>query len=129
VESLRREPHTLHVALARLPLAATEQLLEGTDDPALAARLQRATDGNPFFLTSMLQALRAGEMSTDGSGELPLPAALRAAVRARLAHVPVEARPALDVAAVLGRRFDFDGLLAAAKEPEERLLHALEVLV
>lgn len=54
---------------------------------------------------------------------------MRAAVRARLAHVPQEIRPTLEVAAVFGRRFDFDLLLEATHEPEERLLETVEALV
>jgi len=129
VASLRRETHARHMPLARLRLADTRALLQDFGDEALASRLQRETEGNPFFLTSMLHALRAGEIAAGESGELPLPDALRASVRARLAHVPPEARPTLDVAAVLGRHFDFDTLLAVTREPEERLLRALELLV
>ncbi len=93
VASLRREPHARHMPLARLRLADTKELLDGPRRaPELAARLQRETDGNAFFLTSMLHALREGEISGDAAGELPLPEALRASVRARLAHVPAEAR-------------------------------------
>jgi tetratricopeptide (TPR) repeat protein len=127
VDSLRREPHARHMPLARLRLSDTEALLAG--DARLAARLQRETDGNPFFLTSMLHALRDGEITGGEAGELPLPEALRASVRARLAHVPHEARPTLDVAAVLGRRFDFESLLAVTKDSEEKLLRWLELLV
>lgn len=127
--SLRRESHARSIRLARLELADAHALMQGFGDEALATRLHRETEGNPFFLTSMLHALREGEIEAGEAGELPLPDALRASVRARLAHVPAEARPTLDVAAVLGRHFDFDTLLAVTREPEERLLRALEILV
>ena len=129
VASLRREPHARHMPLARLRLADTKELLAGHGGAELAARLHRETDGNAFFLTSMLHALRAGEIAGDAAGELPLPEALRASVRARLAHVPAEARPTLDVAAVLGRRFDFESLFAVMKTSEDELLGAVETLV
>jgi tetratricopeptide (TPR) repeat protein/transcriptional regulator with XRE-family HTH domain len=134
VRSLRGETHARHVPLNRLQIADTEALLAQFDHPrlklpGLAQRLHRETEGNPFFLTSMLHALAQGEASDALPDALPLPDALRASVRARLAHVPPEARPALDVAAVLGRRFDFETLLAVTREPEERLLRALEALV
>jgi tetratricopeptide (TPR) repeat protein len=134
VESLRRESHARHVPLARLQLADTEALLQRLDHPALkapglAARLHRETDGNAFFLTSMLHALTEGESAAAPAGELPLPEALRASVRARIGHVPAQARTALDIAAVLGRRFDFETLAAVSREPEETLLAALEALV
>ena len=134
VQGLRRELHARHVPLARLKEADTAALLErlahlGLGRPGLAARLHRETEGNPFFLMSMLQVLAEGGAEPGASDELPLPDALRASVRARLAHVPAEARPTLDVAAVLGRRFDFETLAAVTQEPEERVLHALDTLV
>jgi tetratricopeptide (TPR) repeat protein len=128
VSSLRAEPHARHVLLARLDLAATQALLQGFGDASLARRLHRETEGNPFFLTSMTHALREGGMTLDEAGALPLPDALRASVRARLSHVPAEARPVLDVAAVLGRHFEFDMLLEVTGEPEEQVLQALEIL-
>lgn len=127
VESLLREQHVRRMTLGRLDLADTEALVRG--DSVLAARLHRETMGHPFFLASMLHALCAGEIAPTEAGELPLPEAVRAAVRARLTHVPPEARPTLDLAAVLGRRFDFDTLMAVLDEPAESLLHALEILV
>ena len=134
VESLRRETHARHVPLKRLQVADAEALLEPLDHPrlklpGLAARLHRETDGNPFFLMSMLHALTHGEIADTLSDALPLPDALRAAVRARIGHVPAEARPALDVAAVLGGRVDFEVLIAVTREPEDKLLRALDVLV
>jgi predicted ATPase len=77
----------------------------------------------------MLDSLTQGESPVDLSGELPLPDALRASVRARIRCVHADARAALDVAAVLGRRFDFEMLLALTRKPEEELLPALEALV
>lgn len=134
VESLRREPHTRPMALARLGPGDTDMLLERLNDPKLsapdlAARLHRETDGNPFFLWSILHSLSEGECAVRDAGSLPLPDALRDSVRGRLARVPHEDRPLLDVAAVLGRRFDFETLLALTRIPEERFLHAMESLV
>lgn len=133
VESLRREAHARQMTLSRLRPADTRALLQSVAHPALgeaglAERLHRETDGNPFFLTSMLQALSAGETAA-ATGALPLPEALRAAVRARLAHVPAGARAALDVAAVLGRRFDFETLAALCAGEEQALLDQLDTLV
>lgn len=134
VQSLRRESHARHVPLARLGEGDTIDLLErlahpGLKRPGLAARLHRETNGNPFFLMSMLQVLAEGGADPGPSDELPLPEALRASVRARLGHVPAAARHTLDVAAVLGRRFDFETLAAVTQEPEERVLLALDILV
>ena len=98
----------------------------------MAERLHRETEGNPFFLMSILQSLNEGETRlesrTNGAPGL-LPDALRAAVRVRLAHVPKAIRPIIETAAVLGRRFDFDTLLDVTQEPETQLLDAVEALV
>lgn len=134
IESLGREPHARHMALARLGPGDIEALLKKLNDPKLSApdlavRLHRETGGNPFFLWSILQSLGEGECAVNDALSLPLPDALRDSVRARLARVPHEDRPLLDVAAVLGRRFDFETLLALTRAPEERFLHTMESLV
>ena len=136
VDSLRSEPHTQHMALARLGPADTETLLARMNgltpmQPALAARLHAETDGNPFFIWSILHSLSEGEIDpgAGNAGSLPLPDVLRDSVRLRLARVPPQDRPLLDMAAVLGRRFAFETLLAVSRWPEERFLHAVESLV
>ena len=137
VDGLDRDTRALRLPLRRLGVADTRTLVESLADPELASagiveRLQRETDGNPFFLISILQSLKAGETrfrpASDPEPAL-LPDALRAAVRVRLVHVPKELRPLLESAAVLGRHFDFDTLLAVTQEPESALLDALDSLV
>ena len=134
LESLRREPYTRHMALARFGPGDTQALLNAMNDPKLsapdlAARLHRETDGNPFFLCSIMHSLSEDEGTIGDALSLPLPHALRDSVRARLARVPQEDRLLLDVAAVLGRRFDFETLLTLTRVPEERFLHSLDALV
>ena len=134
VESLLHEPATLQMALAGLGPEDTGALLGMINDPnlgaaGLAARLHRETDGNPFFLWSILHSLREGECVIGDALSLPLPNALRDSVRAHLARVPPEDRPLLDVAAVLGRRFDFEILFALSLMAKERFLRTLDLLV
>ena len=134
VESLRREPNTRHLHLARLGSADIVTLLEMLNDPKLtapdlASRLHRETDGNPFFLLSIVHSLSESDGAESGAENLPLPDALRDSVRVRLARVPQDDRRLLDVAAVLGRRFDFETLLALTQAPEERFLHSIDSLV
>lgn len=141
VESLRRDSHARRMPLARLGFADTKRLVAALADatlganlgaPGLAERLHRETEGNPFFLMSILQSLSEGEMQLEPrASDAPglLPDALRAAVRVRLAHVFKAIRPLLDTAAVIGRRFDFDTLLDVTHEPETPLLDAVEALV
>ena len=150
VESLRREPHTRHIALKRLGPADTIALLERLNDPKLnspdlAARLHLETDGNPFFLWSIMHALQENAVesasesegapredasgASDNKSTLPLPDALRDSVRTRLVRVSDEDRSLLELAAVLGRRFDFETLMALAQSSEARFLRNMESLV
>jgi tetratricopeptide (TPR) repeat protein/transcriptional regulator with XRE-family HTH domain len=137
IESLRREANANHLRLSRLTYADTESLVAAhagarVGTQGLAERLHRETEGNPFFLTSMLQSLSDGDTQLEprAAGRAGmLPDALRDAVRVRLAHVPKEYRPILESAAVLGRRVDFDALLDVSGASEERLLDALGALV
>lgn len=137
IASLRRDANARAMSLARLSYADTASIIATfgaarAGAPGLAERLYRETEGNPFFLMSILQALSAGETQLEprapGTPGL-LPDALRAAVRVRLAHVPRTIRPLLETAAVLGRRFDFDTLLDVTRAPEAQLLDAVESLV
>jgi tetratricopeptide (TPR) repeat protein/transcriptional regulator with XRE-family HTH domain len=137
VEGLRRETDARRVPLARLGYADTASIVAALADANLGAadlaeRLHRETEGNPFFLMSILHALSEGETQLEPrASDAPglLPDALRSAVRVRLSHVPKAIRPLLEIAAVLGRRFDFDTLLDVTREPEAQLFDAVEALV
>lgn len=144
LSSIRREPHAHTVVLNRLSPEETNAFVVAAADPTLLRPgfdqwLFRETDGHPFFLVSILQSLVEQEPSNVEllgesppalvSGALTLPAALRESVRTRLGRVPRVARNILDAAAVLGRRFDFDTLLAVAAVPAADLLDALDILV
>ena len=66
VESLRRETGARRIALARLEPGDTSALVAAlaqsdTGASGLAARLHDETEGNPFFLISILQSLSEGE--------------------------------------------------------------------
>ncbi len=134
VESLRREIGARHMPLARLEPADTARIVATSklDAPGVAARLHRETEGNPFFMISILHSLLEGETQLEprDNGEPGLlPDALRAAVRVRLSHVPKALRSTLEIAAVLGRRFDFDILLDVTCQPEGQLLDAVDALI
>ena len=136
IESLRRETGARRVPLARLGPEDTAALVTALADSSLGARdlaqrLHRETEGNPFFLISILQSLNDGETQLPAGAHAAtglLPDALRAAVRVRIAHVPKALRTILETAAVRGRRFDFETLLDATGEPEQPLLEAVEML-
>jgi tetratricopeptide (TPR) repeat protein/transcriptional regulator with XRE-family HTH domain len=137
LESLRRDASARRLVLARLDHADTERLVAlvaapNIADGAFIDSLHRETEGNPFFLMSILQSTGVGEalISSRRRGEGGvLPDALRAAVRARLVDVPKDIRSALEAAAVLGRRFDFDTLVEVTADKASSLFAAMEWLL
>ena len=95
--------------------------------------LHGLTEGNPFFVEETLKSLIiAGDLSPTGSGDwrarplerVRVPRTAVEAVRRRLAALTVPARDVASLAAIAGRRFDFD-LLRALTDLDERALLAL----
>jgi DNA-binding SARP family transcriptional activator len=162
VHSLSRDGAGLRLSLPPLTAQHAQALLQALATIAPEAQmlgqwLHQETEGNPFFLVTILHSLReqgllvevpAGGWRYDpqqlraAGAELTLPEALRASVRERLRHVPPGGRAVLEQAAVLGRRFDFATLRAVhrggsgpaggdaeADAGADRLLETLEDLV
>jgi DNA-binding CsgD family transcriptional regulator/tetratricopeptide (TPR) repeat protein len=67
--------------------------------PAKVAAIAERSDGNPFFAEELVKAALA-----QGSEELPL--SIRSSIRHRLAALAPDDRAMLDIAAVLGVRFE-----------------------
>ncbi|MBM3267499.1 MAG: tetratricopeptide repeat protein [Candidatus Sericytochromatia bacterium] len=125
--------------LALPPLAADEALALaafhlGSTPEALSDRLRHSLDqavarsqGNPYFLLEMVRELEAaGFLNRRGAtweldpaaADWRLPTTVHAAVAARLDRMAPTLRQILQVAAVLGRRFDLKVLEAiAGREP------------
>ena len=144
LHSLRREAHVTSLSLGRLTAADTTTLLVQMNDTApyadrLSHWLYQETDGNPFFLTSLLQSLREDGLLDDAAKTdwqalartdptLTLPDAIRDLVHDRLQRLPQAEREALDWMAVYGRRLDFSTLQAISQQLQMTLLNAVEQL-
>jgi serine/threonine protein kinase/tetratricopeptide (TPR) repeat protein len=90
---------------------AASMLGEAGRRPEVIDRLQRETEGNPFFLVEVVRALAEDAGALSRVGIEPMPATLPAGglhliVRRRLDQVPRPARPLLEAAAVVGRQLD-----------------------
>jgi predicted ATPase/class 3 adenylate cyclase len=106
------------------------------DGVELAHALYRETDGNPFFVSEVLRHLsetgaikqddRGRWGTADGSGRVPLPDSVREVIGGRVARLGSQAERVLPVAAVMGREFDFDVLMAATDLDEDELLDVLD---
>lgn len=130
--ALRDPGSLLHLKLQPLPAAVVfglVQRLSGARDPArFAARLQSATQGNPFFLAQTLRHLaETGALTAGADGvwhtpfddethdyrELPVPATVREAVLARVARLGAADGHVLEAAALAAEPFS-PALLAPA---------------
>ena len=148
VHNMTCEPQTVRLVLNRLTQSDAMALLESMAQVApqtadLAQWLHKETDGNPFFIISILQSLQEqGLLTIQGDrlwqysprslamvgAELTLPNALRDSVRSRIRRVPQAAHKVIEVAAVLGRQFDFATLQAVSGMDQADLLDMLENL-
>ena len=105
------------------------------DGRALAREITRETAGNPFFSGELLRHLaESGAIVQEDGGrwhlvgdlaELGLPQSVREVVGRRVERLGPDARTALSAAAVIGRDFEIDLLLAVVEFPEARLLDLL----
>ena len=118
--------------------AVLEALLAEEVTPDFAERVYRETEGNPFFIEEMCKALIEGGQvyREDGRWQrrtttsIEMPRSIRMAIETRLSGLPQATQEVLHLAAVLGRRFEFDVLQAAGESAiwpdEDALIDALE---
>lgn len=100
----------------------------------IARAVHSETDGNPFFVAELLRHLReTGAISEDGRwvakgaiDSIDLPDSVREVVGARVGRLGAECGRVLNLAAVIGRDFDFDLLARATAMQEGQLLDVLD---
>lgn len=123
--------------LTGLDVSSVRQLLlhlagSLANEKGLAEQLQKATDGNPFFLLETLRILVAPGQRLPKPNELkelPLPDTVREAIEARLTHLRPLARQILEAGAILGRSFKFEPVRLTAGRGEMETMNALDELV
>ncbi len=123
--------------LALMEAAAGHELDEAGRE--LASEIARETSGNPFFAVELLRHLtESGAIVLQDGGswhvvgevaELGLPESVREVIGRRVERLGPDARTALSAAAVIGRDFDLELLLAVVDLPQARLLDLLEEAV
>ena len=135
---ISREPQTTRLKLNRLSLSETSDLLASFFQDEITSEfsegIYRETDGNPFFIEEVCKALvESGQLYfKDGSwdrpemSELGIPQSVRVAIQSRVGKLSPDTQELLSQAAVLGREFEFDTLLAAVDVGEDEVIDALE---
>ncbi len=130
------------IKLHRLDGQGTRDMLEALFAESVtadfAAGVYRETEGNPFFIEEMCKALIEGGQVYRSNGRwqrrsttsIEMPRSIRMAIETRLSGLPETTQEVLHLAAVLGRRFEFEVLQAAvesaAGQDEDALIAALE---
>jgi predicted ATPase len=146
LEGLNRERLATRLRLSRLDREGTHEMLgvlfAEEITPGFLAGIYTETEGNPFFVEEVCKALvESGQVYfVDGAWdrldmeELEVPQSVRVAIQSRVAKMPPECQEMLHLAAILGREFEFETLLAAGRPSsgsgqgagEEDLIDALE---
>ncbi len=140
---LDRARCAVEVSLRSLDLAEVEAMVaaifgsETAFEPSFVASLHGLTEGNPFFVEEVLKALVVGGdlARVDGAWRarplehVRVPRTATEAVGRRLAGLTEGAREVASVAAVAGRRFDFELLHALTTHGEAELLSLVKELV
>lgn len=143
LDGLRRDSLVAELEVGPLDATATTALAGHVAghplDAELAEPLFRGSEGNPLFVVEMIQAglaqpSRTGERwsgehaGTAGTSAQPLPARVRQVLERRLAQLSPAALELAELAATIGRRFDFACLHAAADAPEADVVRQLDEL-
>jgi DNA-binding NarL/FixJ family response regulator len=141
--SLDRERLADEIRLRPLNKAEVDALLQVIFDQRRPIRadflsaLYMLTEGNPFFIEEILKSLIAagdifyahGQWDRKPLGELNIPRTIQIAVRQRADQLHQDAKRVLMLAAVVGRRFDFDLLQRLTSHDETTLLELIKSLI
>jgi tetratricopeptide (TPR) repeat protein len=138
----RKEVGVERVALRGLAVDEVQSLLESfagerldAAGEAAARALQAETEGNPFFVRQMIGHLIETEafvrqddrwVLTRPAGQLGLPEGVREVIGRRLSRLSPMVNELLAAAAVVGREFDVNVLVAVTGHGDDDIVDALE---
>ena len=141
LNELDRSRASLELRLDRLVRAGVAVMLQAIfklDRPVrndIVDAIYALTEGNPFFVEELIRSQRDDARGTDDSStflrahELRLPRSIQDAVLQRTSRVSPQAREVLVLAAVAGRRFEFELLQALTGYQESELLKLMKELI
>jgi serine/threonine protein kinase/tetratricopeptide (TPR) repeat protein len=133
-----RERLAERIKLSRLTREQTRDMLavlfQEEITPELLEGIYHETEGNPFFIEEVCKALiDEGKIYREGGSwqrlamtEIHIPQSVRLAIERRVRYLPTEVREPLVQAAIFGRIFEFNSLVAAIDIDEYALMDTLE---
>jgi class 3 adenylate cyclase len=93
----------------------------------VAERIFEETEGNPFFLSEVVNLMaQEGTLTADSVSDIAVPDGVREALGRRLDRISEESNELLQVAAVIGREFSYDTLTLLGERDENELLRLIE---
>ena len=140
LSDLGRDQLNEHIAVEGLDRAAVATLVErlpGRPPPELPEVLHRKTHGNPFFVVEMLREIAADvadvKPGTRDAAQLleraGVPRGVSAVIEQRLGGLDKRANDVLSLAAVLGREFALETLLAVDGGSRDDVVRSIESAV
>ena len=140
LQDLSREKLATRLKLVRLDYDDALNLLNsilvpsGDIDQSIAEAIYHETEGNPFFIEEVTKALLEEDKLqyenerwfASSNSEIQIPQSIRITIQSRLARLPAQTQEILQIAAILGRQFDFDVLMEASNSDEDEIIQALE---
>ena len=141
--ALDRERLASEIVLHRLNAQDTAALIHSVFDlpnaphPEFVKVIHTLTDGNPFFIEEMLKSFvssgdvfaLAGQWGRKPISQIQAPRTVQAALHARTAGLEFGARRVLDLAAVIGQRWEFTLLSLLSGFDEATLTHHVKSLI
>jgi ABC-type oligopeptide transport system substrate-binding subunit/predicted Ser/Thr protein kinase len=138
LSDLNRERLATRIKLSRLSKEQTGDLLATLFaeeiTPEFLDGIFQETEGNPFFIEEVCKALvDSGELYFEGERwnrpvmeEIEIPQGIRVTIQSRLGKLSKKELSTLQIAALLGRDFEYEMLAAASKLDEDDLIDGLE---
>ncbi|MBI5948988.1 MAG: protein kinase [Chloroflexi bacterium] len=128
---LNRDPGFERIVLRGLNKAEVRAYIASVANlepsPALLDRIFEETEGNPFFLAEVVNLLtEEGTLGHHSVSDIRIPDGVKEALGRRLDRLSSEANALLQVAAVVGREFNYDTLRHLGDQGEDTLLRLVE---
>lgn len=131
-----RRSTVVPLVLGSLDGAERGRMIDGTPGagaltPELRALAEERCEGNPFFLEELCTAFAEADPARRAGGDaMPIPATVEDLITARVDGLDEPVKRIFQIAAVIGREFDFELLRAVAgsgDDPRRRLTRLVEI--